>query len=248
MKLNTAPSASIDLSTAALPKLPSLAVMTTGLALMLSSCGESPSISSSPSSKDKTAEVTSSISFPSNFLMQEEWASIGTDFYLKDGDKKFAVVDQEVLNLTTTFEIRDDQERVAAKCSQSAFSWGVRIDVKDGYGNSIGSIEEKLFESFFKTMTSYEIKDQNGTLLATSDKLDFAGTTFTIKNPSGGIIATFDRSYFDIGGASWSCKFTDPGKTADQLKMICSLIPAYKTVADKKRKQASSKSKRRSSN
>ena len=112
------------------------------------------------------------------------------------------------------------------------FSFGIKINIVNSNNVSLGSVEEKVFESLFKIKTSYAIKVLNRAVLAESDKVDWAGTTVQIKSSVWQVVATIKRPFFDLGVATWDVKINEnPGFD----KRLIIFIPAFKTAADPER-------------
>jgi hypothetical protein len=166
---------------------------------------------------------------PSNFTAQAKMISWGTQMYLHDGAGRFGTVEERTFNLTRTFEFFDEGRSLQARAREQAFTLGTKIEIVDGAGVPLGSVEESVLKSMFSLKTWYSVKDAQGQLLAESDKRDWAGTSVTIKTPEGGTVATMEHSMFDMGGATWTVHI-DPEVPFDKRLVI--FIPAFKTAAD----------------
>jgi len=85
---------------------------------------------------------------------------------------------------------------MVAKAKEQAFTRGTKIKIYDTNEILIGSVEEVVFKSMFKSSTSYEIKDSNGLIIAISNKSDQMTTKFTFTS-NGKEIAKFHRGLFN---------------------------------------------------
>jgi uncharacterized protein YxjI len=148
----------------------------------------------------------------------------------KADGKNLGKVSKEFLALTTTYDLEDNSGALTATASEALVSWGTEINVKDGVGKPIGKIKEVVFESLFKTWTTYRILDRSGMELATSEKTEFLSTDIILKAPSGEVLATMSRGWFTFFGDHWTVKVND-ARIDPRLALM---IVAFKTGADDK--------------
>lgn len=151
----------------------------------------------------------------------------------KNGQKE-GVVDQKLLNWTKTFEYSDAQGNKLATGKEALFSWGTRIDITDDKGQAIGTIKEDVLKSWWKTYTQYSILDAQDKEVAKSEKVEWLGTDFTLKNNKGEVIATIHRPWFNWLRDNWTIDIQKPNEVD---KRILYMIPAYKTSVDYERKK-----------
>lgn len=198
-----------------------------------------PALPPLPGPPENTVDLrqTSTLSVPSDFSIQARLLSIGLDMAMKNEQGNFGFIEQRVINLTPTFEIFDAGHQLQARARQQAFSFGTKIHITDANGGALGSVEENVFKSLFRIKTSYSVKGPNGEVLATSEKLDWAGTKVAIKSPGGQVVATMKRPMLDWGGATWTVNIME-GTNIDRRLIL--FIPAFKTLADHGRSSHSS--------
>lgn len=167
--------------------------------------------------------------------MAPRFLTWGWTFDIKDtSGKNVGVVDQKLLNWTKTFEYQDTHGNKQATGKENIFSWGTRIDITDEKGQPIGTLKEDIIKSWWKNYTSYAILDPQGKEIARSDKVEWLGTDFTLKNPKGEVIATVHRPWVNWVRDNWTIDIHKPNEVD---KRILYMIPAYKTSVDYERKQ-----------
>jgi uncharacterized protein YxjI len=160
------------------------------------------------------------------FDIDQDFVSIGSDFTVSSG----GVIEERMLNATTTFEYKKDGSLVA-KAKESMFSWGVEVIIYDGTGNKIGSVEEEIIDGLFSMSTIYSIKNADGNVVGKSKKLDFVGTDIDIYDNDQNLVVTMDRPMFNVLADTWHV--TVHNKNIDTRLVM--FIPCYKTYADDKR-------------
>ena len=166
--------------------------------------------------------------------MSSRIISWGWTFDITDKNgRSEGTVDQKVLNLRKTFEYKDENGATKAKGQERLFSWGTKIDVYDENGKVIGGIQEQVFKSWWKPYTVYSIVDAQGKQIASSEKLEFLATDFTLKNDKGEKIATIHRPWLNFIRENWTVDILKPDEVD---KRLLYMIPAYKTAADAERK------------
>ena len=183
--------------------------------------------------------MTARSELPSTFTAQAAYITVGTDLTLSDDQGSFASIEERTLNLKPTFEYFDASHTLRARAKEEMFTLGTKIDISDGNGNRLGSVEENVLKSFFSIKTSYSIKDASGRELGTSEKLDWAGTKVVIHDSAGKMLVEMKRPYFDLGAATWTINVAHDLPFDQRLVVF---IPAFKTAADKERKERKSSS------
>lgn len=186
------------------------------------------------SSCSKSPPMTERAELPTNFTAQASLLSIGTDIILSDSQGPFASIEERTLNLTPTFQYFDASHHLSAQAKQKIFSLGTKIEICDENNKPLGSVEEIVWESFFKVQTSYQIKDASGKEVGKSEKLDWSGTTFKISDYSGRELIKMTRPMFDLGGATWTINVE---KDLPFDKRLVLFVPAFKTAADAAREE-----------
>ena len=167
--------------------------------------------------------------------MAPRFLTWGWTFDIKDANgRPDGVVDQKMLNWTKTFEYQDNNGKMLATGRENLFSWGTKIDITDDKGQPIGTLKEEILKSWWKTYTTYSILDAAGKEVATSDKVEWLGTDFTLKNKKGEVIATIHRPWVNWLRDNWTIDVHKPNEVD---KRILYMIPAYKTSVDYERQQ-----------
>lgn len=165
-------------------------------------------------------------SLPNQFTIDEYVMSIGTDFKINDGK---GYIDEDVVSLGTNYTLKVDGTLVA-KAKQQLISIGSKINIYDGNGNKIGSVEEVIFTSMFGIYSKYNIYDGSGTKVAFSEKHSLMETEFVVKSTSGNTIAVIKRPMINMFSDTWDVNFKD--SSFDKRLII--FIPCYKTNRDNK--------------
>lgn len=160
---------------------------------------------------------------PDKFTIEEDIVSIGTDFSLQgcNGD-----IDENLVSLTPSFTLKIDGLSVA-KATEQLISIGAKINVYDGSGNKIGSIEERIINSW-GVYSKYSVYDKNDRLIGTSEKHELMTTKFTINDNNGNTICTITRPYFNPLYDKWTVTFS----SSRYDKRLFVFIPCYKTYRD----------------
>jgi hypothetical protein len=112
---------------------------------------------------------------------------------------------------------------------------GVNIDIFDGAGEKIGSVQEKVLQNLLSFKSHYEILDADGAVLATSEKASFFSTSVDVKDTKGNQIAYLSRPSFNLLADTWTVDFK-----GEFDKRLVIFIPSYKTHADNVRAASSS--------
>lgn len=173
------------------------------------------------------------VSLPAKFTETEDLISIGTDMTLKEGKNALGSIQERVLNLTPTFDLLNEKNQQVARAKQKMWTWGTTIDIKDCEGNKIGTIREKIWTSWLRLMTEYEIYDGRGELIGMSEKREFFSTSFTITATNGHIAFKMFRSAFNLLSDKWQVTVVNANVIDSRLVLM---IPAFKTSADNRQR------------
>lgn len=172
--------------------------------------------------------ITSFCQIPDKIKLEEEVISIGTCFEVTGMNN--TVIDEKIVSMTASFTMKTGNA-VVARAKQHMISWGSKIDIYDGKGGLIGTIEEEVFESMFSSVyTKYSIYDSKHQLVATSKKHDLMSTKFTIENTKGHVICTITRPAINMMSDTWNITFSN----CNVNKALFIFIPCYKTYRDNK--------------
>lgn len=153
-------------------------------------------------------------------------------------DKAAGKVAENIIQVSRTFTWTDASGSTAATARVAIISWGTEINVYDGAGKKVGSIEERVFSRWGRTWTGYDIKDGDGNKIASSDKTEWMGTTIKLTAPDGTLLAKLDRPWINPMGDTWGIKIEKPGSVD---KSVLVMIAAFKTAADRDKDSGSSK-------
>ena len=165
------------------------------------------------------------------FNMKEKFFSIGTNFKLKADGKDQGSIEEKALSWGRKFTLRNKNKELVARAKEVVFSWGNKVEIFDCNDNLIGSVEEKVSESFFSFKTKYTIKNKSGKVLAESI-MDSWGHNLSMKNKSGSEVVSMSRDFKLIGGDNWRVRLAVDNELPFELLVFA---PAFKTAADNSR-------------
>ncbi|HBL17263.1 MAG TPA: hypothetical protein DD417_11100 [Elusimicrobia bacterium] len=183
---------------------------------------------------------------PASFTMVEKFFALTDTLTLKAGGRTLGKVSAKFIALTKSFRLTDASDNLVAEARARFFALGSTVDVTDAQGNRIGTIKERILKSLFKVYTNYSVLDASGREVAKSEKLDWLSTEFTLRTPSGAVVAQIRRDFmgnlFRVTD-KWDATVREP-KAVDPRLLV--MIAAYKTSVDndRRREEASKKSKR----
>jgi uncharacterized protein YxjI len=199
-------------------------ILAGGLALGYTGC-EDGSVSTSAPTEQR---VTVKKEIPSKFILDEELMSIGSDFEIKNSsDESFGRVEERTLSSTRKFEYFDNTGKLVASARSRFLSIKTIIDIKDGNGIKIGTVEEEVLESLGSLIEGknvYSILDANGNLIGKSKADEFIKNNVQIYDNTGKLIAKFHTPALSIT-ANWKCEVT-----SNIDKRLIIFIPAYITA------------------
>lgn len=162
---------------------------------------------------------------PNSFKLKKKMLSIGTDMYVTDDNRSnFGKIEERTLAFGRTFQYYDNTGKILTTAKQEIFSIGTKIDISDESGKLIGSVEQEILESMFSFYSIYSIKDETGTVIAKSKKLDFFTTNVEIFDMSGNLVVSLDQSAFKY---EWSCNI----KSTSIDKRLVIFIPSFISAA-----------------
>jgi hypothetical protein len=151
--------------------------------------------------------------------MDEKFISWKTGFDLSDGSS----ISEDVISLSTNFNLTLDGEKYA-RSHEHYISIGSKIDVYDENDVLLGTVEEKLFNSFFSFYSSYNIYDANHKQIAKSVKHEFMTSEFIITDMADKEICVITQDHFTLTD-TWNFNF----KQDKYDKRLFVFIPCYKT-------------------
>jgi len=169
---------------------------------------------------------------PSDFTISERIISLITTFDIKSGKKNFGKITEKLISLTRSFTYHDASGNKVAEAHAKLLSWGNQVIVTDCQGNKIGKIKEEIIKSIFKVHTIYRILNAQDREIAKSEKVDWIGTSFTLRDAKGRKVAELKRPFINLLSDSWDVKIYNP-QTVDSRMIV--MIAAYKTSADNSR-------------
>jgi uncharacterized protein YxjI len=173
------------------------------------------------------------VTLPRKVELKERIISLTTSFKVTAGEQNLGEVKAKFFSLTDTFTYEDAGHQKVAEARTRIFSWGTHIDVTDCEGRKIGEIKENIFKSWFKVYTMYSILDANGNLLAQSEKIDWVGTEFNLRDARGNGIAKISRPWINLITDKWTIEIWNPPAIDHRLFIM---IGAFKTHIDNKRR------------
>jgi hypothetical protein len=133
-----------------------------------------------------------------------------------------------------------------ATAKQRAFTWGNTVDVFFPNGQLIGTVKENIWRSPFKMTNEYFLKNASGADVGKSEKLDWFGTEFTVRNKKGTPIVKMENYPWKniTGQHSWNISRplgekieSDLGKpdTVDPRLWLMTVV--YKSAVDRDRQE-----------
>jgi len=176
-------------------------------------------------------------SVPSKFTLKEKVISLTTTFDLKGGGKSLGRITEKIFSLTRAFTYDDASGNRIAEARAKLLSWGNQVIVTDCQGREIGTIKEEIFKSLFKVRTIYKILDARDHEIAKSEKVDWVGTSFTLRDGRGRKVASLERPWINLLSDSWDVTIHD-SKAVDPRMIV--MIAAFKTSVDNARRAESS--------
>ncbi|MCB1119442.1 MAG: hypothetical protein KDK65_05725, partial [Chlamydiia bacterium] len=87
---------------------------------------------------------------PNEFFVTERWFSFSTTFDIETKAQKLGTVHRRIFSLTTQYDFYDWEQNLITNSRMRFFSFGVVFDVTDASGETLGTVNEKIF-NFFPT-------------------------------------------------------------------------------------------------
>ena len=176
---------------------------------------------------------------PSAFNVTEKAITFwGDQFVIQNDQFTFGHIEEKVFAFTKTMTLYDPSgASILATGKNRFFAIGSKMDVFDPSGHPIATIQEHVFDSFFKVFTTYSIVDPSGSVLATSEKSEVFSTNIAVRDRSGRVVATLNRPAINWISDNWAVSIV-PNGAIDPRVLV--MIPAFKTSVDNDRRAKSS--------
>lgn len=177
------------------------------------------------------APITTQPSLPQTYQLDQRVLSWTTTFDIVSGGANYGNISAKLISLTPTFTYQNSQGQKVATGSARFIAIGSTIDIYDAQGALLGTVKEKIFQSW-GISSQYEIKDAQGNVIAISDKFQLGATSFTIRDNSGKNVATIERPWINLTGDTWTVK---TGSSTAVDPRIVAMIAPFKTFSDQQR-------------
>lgn len=175
---------------------------------------------------------------PSRFRAQEQLITIGTDMNLTDGNGRIGEIEERTIRLTPTFDLYNVDGKKVATAYKKLFRWGNTIEVRDCENKIIGTVRENIISSLLGYFTSYDVLDAGGNIIGGTEKSEFFATNFTVSANNREKLMTMRRPAITLGIDVWSIEIFNRNIVDPR---IITMIPAFKTSADNKRREEQAK-------
>lgn len=167
---------------------------------------------------------------PDKFEVSQRTVSFFHTSDIKGPEGSYGNVSKVFWSWAKTFELEDQSGHLQATATSEVFTWGTKIDIKDGKGDQIGAIQKEVGKSALMMMgNSFKILDASGNQIATSEKSQFGSTDIAVRGMNGEQLATLHRGWFNWLGDTWTVT-SSAGSPVD--KRILIMIAAFKSSAD----------------
>jgi hypothetical protein len=166
-----------------------------------------------------------------------KYGPIGNTFDLRSGGKSFGSLNRVFLSVRTTVEHKDASGALVSTGQMTSPPWGNHLEVRDGAGTLIGSLEERLLQSAMSLGTVYAVKDGRGREVAVSKKHELIGTSIVIFQGDKEI-ARLERAAIRLGRETWKVHITNEQGVDSRLMVH---LGAFKSLADEAREVAKKK-------
>ena len=168
------------------------------------------------------------------YSMTQSFFAFGTDFYIYTSAGQLAGwVGQRNLHWSKTFDLYNEKNEFVARAREQAFTWGVKIDVTDCEGRPLGSIQENIISSLFKTWSTYTLYNANERAVGQSKKLEYGDTSIVFFTKSDGRIAEAYRPWANFFRDHWEVRLSSEKPEFDSR--IVFFVPAFKSTSDAQR-------------
>ena len=174
--------------------------------------------------------ATSVPQLPAAFELNERVFNVGHTFDVQSGDTTYGKVEEKWFRFTKTLFYTDNDGKLVAYARKAFISFGTRIDVFDGNGVYIGSLQKQVFSSLLKVTTTYSVLDAKGYEIASCQKTSIITTDMQLQDIAGNHVAELYRP-LSLVGDSWLLKVHKAGAIDSRLLVM---IGPFKTMADSK--------------
>ena len=180
---------------------------------------------------DWTSQPPAALPFPEEVTLDGTTYRSYMTFKIQDelSCGNFGEIELALWSYAAQFYMRDASGRQIAVARKSRWPWGVSIGVFDEANRLLATVEERIFGSFGKIYSTYDIKAPDGTILGTSEKSELVGTQFSVKDTKQRPLADMDRDRFFSLGDTWHVKFYDQTQIDSRVLLF---LPAFKSLAD----------------
>ncbi len=172
--------------------------------------------------------ATSVPQLPARFALNERVVNIGHTFDVEAGNTSYGVVTEKWFRGNSTFFYTDGEGKLVAYAKKAIVSFGTRINIYDGKGNHIGTLQKNVFGSLPPVMSNYSVLDANGTEVASSRKLSVITTSIELFDKSGAKVVDLSRP-ISVLSDTWNVTVHKSGVIDTRILVM---IGAFKTLAD----------------
>lgn len=175
-------------------------------------------------------QAASSIpNLPQQYKVSERTFNLGHTFDVESNDTTYGTVDVKWFRLTTTIFYRDNEGKLVAYGKKAAISIGTRINIYDGNGNLIGTLQKNIFSSLLGPVTStYSVLDAQGNEIASSVKFSVITTSIKLNDKNGHTVVELSRP-LSVLSDTWDVTVHKPGVIDSRIVVM---IGAFKTAAN----------------
>lgn len=179
-----------------------------------------------------------SVDLPSDIIKVDEgWGSavgLVTSFnIISQQGEKLGKISREIINLTTRFNLKNLEGDLVAYGENKLLSFGTVTNFYDCNGDRIGKLGEEIFKSMFQVYTSYKLYDEHDYHIATSKKVEFILSTFSLYNSdTDEEVVEINQRWHPLKD-NWSVHIKDDYAIDSRIAL---LIPAFKSQANHNRK------------
>lgn len=125
--------------------------------------------------------------------IKQHWFSWTTGYNIATPSESLGTLYRRALSLTLHYDYYNPANVKMATAKARWFTWGLVFDIFDHENNKLGIVKEQLF-TFFPTFAIY---DPEGVTQLAKSRLNFWGTTFSLRDPlSGQEMAILSRPFF----------------------------------------------------
>ncbi len=168
--------------------------------------------------------------FPSKFYVRHVAISTLTHRFniQADGAPNLGRIDEQFLNWGKKFRFLNSTGDEIFVAHQQPFALGTTIDLFDGKGAKIGTIQKQIVQSLFKKVTFYKLLGPDGSALGESAKLDLFVTSFYIRDRNNNLLMTISRPWINWPTDRWDVTIHESSINP----AFAATIAVYKSAAD----------------